>query len=176
MNSVEKLIILVFGSYATEKAREILKTICNYCQTHIRVIFKSEAVVCLVKDLAPVSNNYTPEEGRQSCRNAILKASAGLFVFLSPVTVGLSPGDYDLCGGAGFEFGMIYEQQQRGRNFPVAFLFDSVEWRRRVSRMLEGGEGRGRYPSTTAESQGNIEELCELALNLCQVLLESLQQ
>jgi len=170
MKKQHRITILVYGPFAGGKGHEFLEKIRDYCGA---VLEGFGTRVLLVPDLFPVRNPaaYPPEEARECSRKAIEESSAALLVFLSPQTLGVAPGEYDLTGGAGWEFGVMYEQVKKGRAFYAAFLFDSEECRSRVSTLLRG-QWQGRDLEAVARCPGDIEELCELALQLCISLSE----
>lgn len=154
---------MVYGPFAG-RGYGILQQIRDYCG----VLEEFGTRVCLAPDLFPVRNPaaYTPEEARQCSRRTIEKTSAALLVFLSPTTLGVAPGECDLTGGVGWEFGVMYEKVQKGHVFYAAFLFDSEDCRSRVSTLLRG-RWQGRDLEAVASHPGDINELCELSLQLC---------
>ncbi len=125
-----------------------------------------------VDELYPVPQRrrYTPEQARDASYRALRDAAAALFVFLSAPTLGVEPGERDLCGGAGFEFGLIYEAVRgSGRPFYAAFLFDGEGCRAQISTLLRG-QWQGKDLEYTMNNPGDPEELANAAFLLCQSL------
>ncbi len=156
--------IILCGPFAG-RGRKILRDLARFLREYNFSAYT-------VDELYPVPKRkeYTPEEARDASYRALREAAASLFVFLSASTLGVEPGERDLCGGAGFEFGLVYEAVRgSGRPFYAAFLFDGKECRAQISTLLRG-KWEGKDLEYTMNCPGDLGELSSAAFLLCQSL------
>lgn len=120
------------------KGRRILKELGSFLR---ELGFSAHTVDELYP--VPQQSKYTPEQARECSYRALDQSAAALFVFLSPLTLGLAPGERDLSGGAAFEFGLLY-RAARDKVGPrlAAFLFDGQSCRTQPPLCFRGN-GKG---------------------------------
>jgi len=165
----QKRYYLLCGSF-TGRGHAILKDLAAFLREFGFPVYISP-------ELFPVSDtkDYTPEEARKTSHRAVKGASAVIFVALSPRTLGVEPGEYDITGGWAFELGAVYTLRKAGEPKLAAFLFDGKEMRRWVSSLIRG-QWLGEDLEAVIERSGDSQELQELAFQLCLSLEERLKQ